>query len=83
MNKRERDQPMEDDWEDVPETQPRKIVKVKKAEAKPGEDIGEFEDSQEDEFEQEDIVQNDKDDSDENNEWVSDEEDVEMKQKPA
>lgn len=56
MNKRERDQPMEDDWEDVPETQPRKIVKVKKAEAKPGEDIGEFEDSQEDEFEQEDIV---------------------------
>jgi hypothetical protein len=51
MNKRERDQPMEDDWEDVPETQPRKIVKVKKAETKPADDMGEFEDSQEDEFE--------------------------------
>ena len=70
-NKRKRqnkDQQMEDDdWEDMPDEKPRKIIKAKRQMKQDATGHGEiaddisFEDSQEDEFEEENVVQRDSD----------------------
>ena len=73
----------DDDWEDMEEqpTKPRKIVKAnrKLAESGPNNaDVNsdmECEDSQEDEFEQEDVIQNDADSDEAAGDWEDDSDD--------